>query len=272
MSATTKLENPSDLSFEEYNRWQNNAVLIENIRNQSFNLKSTDKYVFNGEDWLINDYEGFAIISTVNGNPENEHCFNRLVDLKHDLESRFKNKDSYYWLPEESYHQTIANTLSNEKFKVNIKEPGLVNQYSGIIETAFKKITVPSFSTPVAIQMLGFNVFGSCIALLGVFENEYDYQRILSFRKQFYSDPVLNNHGIKLTRPFIGHITFAYLGKELTDNEREELTGILTNLNTMIESMKIVFKISIAELRYFKNLSKFHKEPEYPTFNFTTDN
>ncbi len=271
MSATTKLEHPSDLTFDEYIRWQYNAISFENLSKQSIQLKATNKYVFDGINWSIPDYEGFAVISAVNVNPGNENCFNLLIKLKDNLKSRLQNETTYYWLPEESYHQTIANTLSNGRYNINIKEPGLIQQYPEIIKSAFDSISLPASSTPVDIKMLGFNVFGSCIALLGIFEDKYDYERIINFRKQFYSNPSLNKLGIKLTRPFIGHITFAYVCKELTDPLRERLAQTLNNFNNTIERMNIVFKISFTELRYFKNLSHFEMEPDYPSYNLITN-
>jgi len=271
MSSTTKLEHPADLTFSEYNRWQQNALLFDNLRGQTFQIKANDKYVYDGINWLIPDYEGFAVISTVSNNPGNDNCFNQLYNLKEELKSLLKNESVYYWLPEDSYHQTIANTLSNKKYNININEPGLIQQFPEMIKSAFDSISVPASSVPVVIKMLGFNVFGSCIALLGVFENNYDYERIITFRQQFYSYPLLNNIGIKLTRPFIGHITFAYIGKELTVNLREDLAQILHNLNKNIESLNINFKITSTELRYFKNLSYFEMKPEYPSFNFITN-
>lgn len=268
MSATTELDKPVDLTFDNYNQWQNNAVSFENLRTQSHKLKATDKYVYNDGKWSIPDYEGFAVISSVNANPDNDYCLSQLINLRENLITLLQNKSNYYWLPEESYHQTIANTLSSERFIKNIKEPGLTDQYPGFIKSAFDKISVPSSPDPVTIKMLGFNVFGSCIALLGIFENEFDYNRIMMFRNQFYSNPELNSLGIKLTRPFIGHITYAYVGLELTDIEKAELADILNDINSEIINTNIIFKISLTELRYFKNLSKFYKTPDYPSFSF----
>ncbi len=271
MSSVTKLDLTSDLTFNEYNKWQQKAVSFDNLRNQSLQLKAADKYVFNGKEWSIPDYEGFAVISAVNANPGNDKFFNQLIHLKEDLKFRLNNSTSYYWLPENSYHQTIANTLSNERYHKNIKDKGLVQEYPGIIEMAFKSLSVSANPSPISLKMLGYNVFGSCIALLGIFENSTDYERIITFRNQFYGNPELNKLGIKFTRPFIGHVTFAYLGQELTPQEGEHLAHTLSSMNKGIENMKMIFNITQAELRYFKNLSHFQKEPDFPTFSFISD-
>jgi hypothetical protein len=90
----------------------------------------------------------------------------------------------------------------------------------------------------------------------------------MTFREQLYSDPALKKIDIKRTRPFIGHITYAYLGRELTDSSRKMLSQTLASVNSMLERMNIVFEISSAELCYFKNLSRFQQEPNFPTFSF----
>jgi hypothetical protein len=268
MLTVTKLKESGDLAYTVYNQWQQQSVTPDNLYNQSLQLKVSSHFVFNDGIWDIPDYEGFAIISRLSSNPGNKQCFSQLNHVREILRFRLGNEAYYYWLPEDSYHQTIANTLSSERYHLNIKSPGLEKTYPEMIQKAFSKISIPESPEPISLKMLGFNVFGSCIALLGIFENENDYRRIMTFREKLYSDPALNKIDIKRTRPFIGHVTFAYLGRELTDPSRKLLAETLANINSLIKSMNIVFNISLAELCYFKNLSNFHKDPDYPTFSF----
>ncbi len=268
MLTVTKLKESEDLTYNEYTQWQQNSITLDNLLNQSMQFKVSNHFTFNGGEWNIPDYEGFAVISRISSDPGNKKCFNQLSHLKEILRFRLRNEATYYWLQEDSYHQTIANTLSSERYYLNVKAPGLEKAYPEIIEKAFDKISVPGDVEPILLRMIGFNVFGSCIALLGIFENESDYKCIMTFREQLYSNPALNKIDIKRTRPFIGHITFAYLGKELTDSSRKELAETLANINSMIQHMNIFYRISLAELCYFKNLSHFHKEPSFPTFSF----
>ena len=81
------------------------------------------------------------------------------------------------------------------------------------------------------MRLIGLSIFGTALGLLGVFENEVDYCRILDFRSAFYSDPGLQALDIRMTRPFIGHITLAYIESDLHAWQREKLAAAVHNIN-----------------------------------------
>ena len=122
------------------------------------------------------------------------------------------------------------------------------------------------------MNMIGLNVFGRCIALLGEFEEEADFNTLMSFREQFYDDPELCNLDVKWTRPFVGHITFAYLGREINEIERAVLANTINEINRSFTYTNAVFSIAHTELRSYADLSSFHSKPEYPFYNFVNTN
>jgi hypothetical protein len=136
MLTVTKLKS-DDLTYTEYTQWQQNSVSLENLQNQSLQLKISKHFIFNNGKWNIPDYEGFAIISKLNSNTGNKKCFSQLCHLREILRFRLRNEAFYYWLPEDSYHQTIANTLSSERYYLNLKAPGLEKEYPEMIQNAF---------------------------------------------------------------------------------------------------------------------------------------
>jgi hypothetical protein len=270
MPTATKISEVRDLLFDDYNIRQKDAVSLENLDKQSAQLKVSDTFVHSKGKWRVSNYEGFAVLSMVKSNPGNDQCFNKLKQLRDVLEFQLQNS-SYFWLHEDSYHQTIANTLSSDRYIENVKIQGLGKEYPAIIGKAFSQISMSGYDTPIKLKMIGCNVFGSCIALLGTFANEQDYYRIMQFRDQFYHNLSLNNLNIRRTRPFVGHITFAYLGRDLSTIERKHLASTLNRINSQIQNWNIEFNISQAGLMYYKDLSSFYRELNYPVFSFVDE-
>ncbi|NJK98091.1 MAG: hypothetical protein HC905_27125, partial [Bacteroidales bacterium] len=142
-------------------------------------------------------------------------------------------------LPEHSFHQTIANTLSDKRYFENIVDKGFLDSFPEKVENAFQNVRLSYRTELLQMRMTGLNVFGSCVALLGVFDKEEDYDTVISFRKQFYGNPVMQQSGICWTRPFIGHITLAYLGRELNHTERLMLESAVNEVNVAFDLSEV---------------------------------
>ena len=170
-------------------------------------------------------------------------------------------------LPEASYHQTIANTLSDKRFFENIVNNNILDSFPGIMGKAFDSIQIKRYM-PIKMRMIGLNVFGSCLALLGVFGEEEDFNAILSFREKFYGNSELDNLNIKWTRPFVGHITIAYLGRDINEEERFLLANAINNINKNFDFSRAYFNILQCELRSYTDLSHFIRKPDYPIYSF----
>ncbi|NJO69755.1 MAG: hypothetical protein HC830_11165 [Bacteroidetes bacterium] len=136
------------------------------------------------------------------------------------------------------------------------------------VENAFQNVRLSYRTELLQMRMTGLNVFGSCVALLGVFDKEEDYDTVISFRKQFYGNPVMQQSGICWTRPFIGHITLAYLGRELNHTERLMLESAVNEVNVAFDLSEAVFNINQTELRSYTDLSCFNTTSSYPVFSF----
>jgi len=64
--------------------------------------------------------------------------------------------------------------------------------------------------------------------------------------------------GIQKTRPFIGHITLAYIEADLSLIEKKALVEVTTTLNEQWQNEKHSFYIDHAQLTTFTNLASFH--------------
>jgi len=169
-------------------------------------------------------------------------------------------------LPPDSFHQTIANTLSADRFKQHILYAGLEAAYPGLVEQAFDQIASSGGAEPLPMKMVGLSIFGTAIGMLGIFEDEEAYERVTSFRAGFYANQELAALDVRMTRPFIGHITLAYIEHSLNKNQKDQLAIVVGEINEALHSEKLLFNIANAGLRRYHHLAEFIKRDDYPDF------
>jgi len=255
----------SDFSFEEYNQRQLSEISPERVAGKALQAKVAGKFNWNGTDWIPNDYKGYAIITQLNDLTSNLPLIERLTVLQKSMAEKLQPNHAFYHLSVESFHQTVANTLSADRFEKNIAAAGLENQYPQIIEQAFNAIHLPDFSEPAKMKMVGLSIFGTAIGLLGIFENKTDYERITNFRKDFYLNDRLSQLDVKMTRPFIGHITLTYIEHPLSEEEKQHLANTILALNEQLTKEENYFYLSNTTLRQYNNLGTFYTQNNYPS-------
>jgi hypothetical protein len=226
-----------------------------------------DRVLFDDdEQWTPQPYPGFAVISTVDENTGNERLSEALKAVQVKLLEQCPWEGALYPLPATSFHQTVANTLSEERFLQHIVRPGLESVYPDMVAAVLERMAVqPVRELPM--RLIGLSIFGTALGMLGVFDNEADYCRVLDFRSTFYSDPGLQSLDVRMTRPFIGHITLAYIEADLSASQREELAGAVHNINRSLGDAMPVFNLALTGLRRYHHLSAFLREDDYPQYH-----
>ncbi len=255
----------TDLPFADFNHRQKHELTAQRIKERTLEVKPAGNFVYNGYKWQPIEYEGFAIISMVNEHEDNAPLTERLIQIQEELHDNLTPSYGFYQLPPESFHQTIANTLSADRFKRNVLNKGLESKYPDMVNQAFNSFELEAFDYPIGMKMLGLSVFGTAIGALGVFENEEEYNRIINFRAGFYSNPALKELDVRMTRPFIGHITLAYVEHGLNKNQKDQLATVLNEINETMAEERNYFNISNTGLRRYHHLAEFKKQPNYPS-------
>jgi len=276
-----------DLSFGDYTARQYRELTPDRLMERAMAVRPSGNYRYDGNGWEPQPYPGFAVVSMVEENPGNEGLADLLGKVATGLTERCPWEESIYILPADSYHQTVANTLSEKRFLDHVVDAGLEVEYPGMVGKAFEGISPETRATgvgaaggttgggghaggaaPLAMKMIGLSIFGTALGVLGVFDNEADYQRILHFRSGFYSDPGLAALDVRMTRPFIGHITLAYIETDLTDQQRQHLAAAVHALNGQLKEVEPVFHLSSTGLRRYEHLSAFRWEDGFPRYHF----
>lgn len=258
-----------EFAYGDYQARQFRETQQEGLEERILNIHYGEKFRFRNQHWELLPYKGYAVLSMLSNNPGNEGLSEKLRLIQEYIISTSGLEKKLYPLPEESFHQTIANTLSGIRFSQNIGDKGLEPVYPEIIKKAFQKILPSPYFTPIKMKLIGVGIFGTAMGILGIFEAEKDFERILNFRSQFYEDTDLNTYNIKRTRPFVGHLTLLYFNEDIRQEDGPQLMKSCIAINQEIQRENLVFNISNAQLLQYEHLSQFHFHHNFPTYSFT---
>ena len=262
MLAATDME----LSFAAYQERQLHEISPAGLAARAAKLRPAGQFTYDNRAWSPNDYVGHAVVTMVASTPANAPLVDALTSVQNGLVERLAAPGALYPLPVASFHQTIANTLSAEKHQRLIVDRGLADDLPGIVTHTFAEIPAAFAREALTMRMVGLSIFGTALGVLGVFDREEGFHRVLHFRDHFYGDARLADLGIRRTRPFIGHITLAYIEQELDDATRARLVDLVISINRELSRQNLHFHLPAAELRAYRHLAEFNPFPGLPTF------
>ncbi len=268
MTTVKSKPNFLELNFESQKNRQEQEVSFEGLLRQVHNIKSGNKFKFSNNKWHSVPYKGYALVSMLESNPGNGFLISEIEKIQNGLAKDLDKPENYYMLPKDSYHQTVVNTLSGKRFEEHIIDKGLEAQYPEIIEEALSDVSIPKVKKPIEMKIIGLGIFGTSFGVLGTFDRQQDWETIMDFREKLYSNPKLNIHDIKRTRPFISHITLGYIDGKLSLGSRLKFAEVCHSYNLDLREKELRFLISNTELRSYENLSHFKYDPAYPSFSF----
>lgn len=261
------MKNVQDYSYEAHEAWQAEKISPQYIQAQAGKLIPSTRFVWEDGAWHIPPYPGFSLVSMIDDSPGNEALSSLLSDLIAEVEASL-DLDKFYFLPTESYHQTLANMLSGERYQTHIADPRREGLIAGQLAAAFDRIPPLYARTPIRMRITGLGLLSNVLALLGHFPYVRDYEQIIDFREHLYGQESLAGWDIKMTRPFVAHISLAYLGAPLTGEEQTHLAEQINRFNEEEVPSLGTFRISGTELRRYDDLCEFVRHPGDPAFSF----
>src|SRR5258708_24203425 len=162
-----------ELSFGDYTRRQEEEVSVAGILKRAAIAKPAGNFHYQGNKWMPLGYKGSAVLSMVDANQGNEGLSFRLSALQDELRV-YLLPPTYYMLPAASFHQTIANMVSSERYRQAILDRGLQKEDPAIVGDVFAQLPSSVTAPPVSMRLLGLSIFGTSLCLLGSFEKEED--------------------------------------------------------------------------------------------------
>lgn len=260
-----------ELTYEQYQERQYAETQLPQLLEQGMQLHFGNKFMVVKGEWQPIPYPGYALVSLPDDHSGNNALINQLVEIQQDLIKATRLGNKLFPLPAESLHQTVANTLSGDRYIHHIVKTGLLESYPHLIRKATERITASERKTPIVMKLIGLSIFGSALGILGVFDNRSDFQSIVHFRDQFYNQPVLNKIGVRRTRPFIGHITLLYFGHDIQVGDGHTLAFACAAINRNIQANPILFFLEQTQLRQYMHLGHFEYQPHFPEFSFVRE-
>lgn len=270
-SLTTAPAIAAELDFDTYQARQLREVTPKQLAYRAMQLRASGKFALENGAWRGLSYEGCAVVSMVSTNPGNEGLSPALQAIQAQLATCIADPATCFLLPPASFHQTVANTLSDDRYREHVVQPGLTEAYPAMIERAFAGVTPATDSAPIRMRLAGLSLFSGAVGILGIFDQMADYERILTFREQFYANPDLARLTVRRTRPFIGHITLAYLETDVPEAEKAQLVVTCTTINQQLADDPLYFTISTTELRSYPHLADFQTKAGYPVYRFINE-
>lgn len=257
----------TELDYVTYQKRQLHEISKQGLENSATKMKAGSKFYHNGNSWQAIPYPGYAVLSMVTDTIDNKSLENVLIETQNRMSSALDLGDKMYLLPKKSFHQTTASALSDKRFEQHIVSKGLEKEYPFLVSQSLGNMPQENQPRPVGMKMIGLSIFSSAIGVLGIFENELDYERITRFRENFYENSTIQNLGIVRTRPFIGHITLAYFGRELlTAQQKYDLVNVCHDINQSWIGQEPEFFMVQAALRQYEDLSTFNMLPDLPVY------
>ena len=263
----------TDLNYIDYHYKQWKELTYEQQVFRANNTKLAGNFSFEDNQWTAQPYYGFGMISLLNHQEKNYILSQLLFETQLQLMSLLEEKtgpeihEKIYLLPEDSFHQTIANALSNLRYDQHITDQNLTDSYPSIIHESLQQYKSVFDNKTIRMKMIGLGIFGNALGVLGVFNDPYEYNSIVNFRNHFYQHKQIKNLGIQQTRPFIGHITLAYLESDLSLVEKKALVETTTIINEVWQNEKNIFYIDQTCLTSFSNMASFKVTPNiYPIY------
>ena len=116
----------TDLNYIDYHYKQWKELTYEQQVFRANNTKIAGNFSFENNQWTTQSYYGFGMISMLNHHEKNFILSQLLYETQLQLMSLLEEKTSpaihekIYLLPEDSFHQTIANALSNLRYDQHI--------------------------------------------------------------------------------------------------------------------------------------------------------
>lgn len=260
MLATTEIELP----FNAYQERQWHEVSAVGLRARAERLTPGHKFAFQAGSWVPMPYVGHALVAMAGTRVENAPLMAQLGSIQNELSYNFADTRSLYFLPEASLHQTVANTLSAERHQQLVVDRGIAADYPRMVTSVFDDIPATTATDRLSMRMIGLSIFSNAVGLLGVFDREADFQRVIRFRDHFYGHDRIGNLGIRRTRPFIGHITLAYIESPLAPAGRHRLVDVAQAINQLLATRDVRFYLPVVELRAYDHLAEFKSLPGLP--------
>lgn len=173
-------------------------------------------------------------------------------------------------VPAKSFHFTLADLIWASAYRHAIENPNFEPQlYAQLTESFRKSEPLVQAEKPIHWQVIGLFLRTRAIGVCLVPKDEDSYNRVIELRRMVYQNSELIGLGIEQQYNFTAHITLGYFGEVAATIDREQLAQQLIQLNEWwLEAGVQELWVHRAELRKFDDMTRYYREPGWPTVQF----
>jgi hypothetical protein len=173
-------------------------------------------------------------------------------------------------VPAKSFHFTLADLIWASAYRDAIENPNFEQQlYDCVTESFQKSQPIVQAEKPIYWQVIGLFLRTRDIGVCLVPKDEDSYNRVVEMRRMIYQNSNLIALGIEQQYNFTAHITLGYFGEVAATIDREQLAQQLIQLNEWwLETGAQDIWVHRAELRKFDDMTRYYREPHWPTVQF----
>ncbi len=199
---------------------------------------------------------------------ENSAFYTQLQDYQQQLLQLPLGCDLIVPVPPASFHVTLADLIWDGPFRDACeKNPAFEEQLRSCFAEIFQQYqqSIANASRSIRWQMLGLMVMTRAIGVCLVPQDESCYEQIVNFRRVIYQNPQLIALGIEQQYHFTAHVTLGYFGEVSANLDRDRFASSLSQLNQQWLLNSPEFLVHRAELRKFDDMTRYYREPNWPT-------
>lgn len=262
-----------DNNYQTYLNRVARMTLPEAYKSQVQHVQESFKFQPNTEGVRqASPFPGYTVITPpCDEDTTNSAFYSRLSQYQQQLLELPFNQDLMVLVPVSSLHITLADLIWDSAFRDACQnnpnfEQDLRSCFTEIFQNNQKLLGIGD--DPIRWQMLGLLVMPRAVGVCLIPQNEACYSKILNLRRAIYQNPKLISLGIEQHYHFTAHVTLGYFGNIPSDQDRNNLALMFSDLNQQWLSNSPEVVITSAQLRKFDDMSRFYREPNWPVLDF----
>lgn len=258
-----------DEDFQTYLNRAMNLILPDTCRTQIQYIQESPKFRLVDEELQPSPFPGYAIITPpAVDEPDNAALYAILEQYQQQLVDDL-GSSVFAPIPPDSFHFTLADLIWDGAYRDASRNLDYDQQLQSQIAHIFERSQVVEAKSAIRFQAIGLIVMTRAIAVCLVPTDEIAYERLLKFRRAIYQNRDLMGLGIEQQYYFTPHITLGYFGEVPPSEFLGQCCETLVMLNhRWLEEKQQDFWVRRAELRKFDDMSHYHRESDWATFEF----
>jgi hypothetical protein len=217
-------------------------------------------------------FPGYTLITPPWGEEsENSAFYSKLEAYQQELLQSSGNRELIVPVPPASFHLTLADLIWDDAYRHACeKKPEFEQELHSCIVKIFQDYqkSLTTGTHPIRWQMLGLVMMPRAVGICLVPQDERCYEQIIQLRRAIYQNSKLMALGIEQHYHFTAHVTLGYFGDIKPELDRANFSNSLSQLNQQWLLNTPEFEVHRVELRKFDNMTRYYREPNWPSLDF----